>query len=157
MSFLFKKSPKKDKRSKNAGTPTSPPAPSPLSANGPASPTPTSAYASPSPTKPSPAAAPPAPAPQPSTPAARLAELRAAVRLTPELAARLLEVPMEVPTGWGELSEAVSIVKQLGQGQMSSVYQASRRSDGAPVVLKVLNLALIKDSERALVKAATEV
>ena len=95
---------------------------------------------------------------QPSTPQARLAALRASMRLAPDFVARLLDVPDGVPTGCGHLSEAVAIHRQLGQeGQMSTVYQARRHSDDANVVLKVLNLEMIRESERALLKACAEV
>ena len=44
----------------------------------------------------------------------------------------------------------------LGQGQMSTIFHARKRDDGEWVLLKIFNLPVLEQSQRALGKAANE-
>ena len=94
-----------------------------------------------------------------STPA--LQQLLAAHRgqLEGDLVARVLGVPpssVEHSTGGLEKRFLIS-PRPLGQGQLSTVFKATRRADGEAVALKVLNLAALGKSERAMLKVKGEV
>ena len=107
----------------------------------------------------------PAPAPpassstgQDSSPLALLIGSRGA--LTGSVAAKVFAVPesLVVEAKGGKLDALYELESRpLGQGQMSTVYKATRKKDGESLTLKVLNLSALMQSERATLKAASEV
>ena len=100
----------------------------------------------------------------PPGPSADTAKLQAALRqssgaLSPELGARVLDVPIgELTCPRHDMQEMFALLEQpIGQGQMSTIWVARRRADGVRLVIKVLNLRTLMESERALLKARAEI
>lgn len=75
-----------------------------------------------------------------------------------EVIARVLSVPPSSVVTNGEFEELFEVSpRPLGQGQISTVFRATRRADSEAFTLKVLNLSALVQSERALLKVRGEV